>query len=768
MMRGGLKSSPYRFEHLAPFLAALLVAPGCDFGAGEDAERIALPPDIYANDTGRHTFVPDPSFVPVKQDVPEVSMQRFRLLEEGEVIVIEGDATTVSSDGAGGFGIVEENARAIIQQILAVYPDEFDTIQFYPAFFDAAAGNSAFYATISNSVQGIGAQQFNGRGAFGLPDEGRLSGWSNMNDINLFADHNSATVPKGRYYSVISQELSHRWLMNLAYKESATGPLKQDLKGRQDAHWSALVNAYGSCQDGIDWVKNADGTFTHNGESNNGFAPFDKYAMGILAPEEVEDTFIIDNAQLGNTILTNLSHADIPRGSRVQGTERTISIQQVIDGLGPRNPPAGTETPYYRVALVLVTAPGQPRAEWEPYLNTLQTIQQTYPDTYKEWTGGAGSICTKVSERCPEPIIGVESFEALDGNDNNLAPGEIFDLQLALRNDGIGSADGVQVVVQALDEGVIVMNGGRATSPLLPEGESAMLPLIPMQIASTQACNTSVRLLVTEVTREGPTFRQEIELAVGTKVERFDALEEAPDWTVDPDGTDTASVGAWVLGENRLVSVLGDIIQPGEDHTPGRGKLSFGTIPGLASAPVRGDLDRGKTTLESPVYALRGMIDPSLVFYAWHVSKNYVMNPPALFDAPLVIKGSDDGGETWVEMDTFTETTTVWTRVSLRIRDSLELTNKVQFRFEIEEVPPPGIDPLVEAAIDDLEIVDYLPGCDNAMPAPDGGVPTNPGTPGDGDRDEGCGCHSVPTDREDSWPIFAGILLLYFARRSRR
>jgi hypothetical protein len=767
MMRAGLKSRPYRFEHLAPLLAVLASAAACDAGLPDDAERIALPPDIYANDTGRHTFVPDPGFKPVKVATPEISTQRFRLIQEGEVIVVEGDANTVSSDGQGGFGIVQDNAVAIIQQVLAMYPDEFDTIQFYPAFFDSAAGNSAFYSTIANSVQGIGAQQFNGRGAFGLPEEGRLSGWSNMNDINLFADFNSATVPKGRYYSVISQELSHRWLMNLAYKETPTGSLKGDLRGRQDAHWSALVDAYGSCQDGIDWVKNADGTFTHNGESDQGFAPFDKYAMGILAPEEVEDTFIIDNAQLGQEILTNVSHGMIPRGSRVMGTERKISIQMVIDGLGPRNPPAGTETPYHRVAFVLVTAPGQPRSEWEPYLTTLQTIQETYPATYKEWTGGAGAICTQVSERCPEPVIGVESFRTIDGNDNNLAPGEIFDLELALRNDGIGTAEGVQVTIAPVGDGVVLMNGGAVASPTLAEGASATLPLIPMQIASTQACNTIVLLQVTETTREGPSFRHFVELSVGTKVERYDALEEATDWTVDPDGTDTASVGAWVLGENKIVSVLGEIIQPPEDHTPGRGKLSFGTIPGLASAPVRGDLDRGKTTLESPVFAMRGMIDPSLVFYAWHISKNYVQNPPAEIEAPLVIKGSDDGGETWVEMHRITEQTPEWTRVSVRVRDTLELTNKVRFRFEIEEVPPPGIDPLVEAAIDDLEIIDFLPGCDNAQPLPDGGVPIDPGTPGGGDRDEGCGCNTTERHEDAGVFLFAGLILLLVRRRAR-
>lgn len=766
MMRADLKTGPVRSPHFALVCcasAALYCGPS---EPSDEGERAFIRPDAYASDTARNsTFVPNPDFIPEKK---AVGFARFGLRQEGEVIVIEGDDRTVSS-GGGQFGITPDNATAIIQDVLSMYPDEFDTIQLYPAFPDLVAGGSAFYSSISNSVQGIGAQTFNGRPGFGLPAEGRLSGWSNMNDILAFSDFNNATIPKGPYYAVIAQELSHRWLMFLQYK-TVSGP-SDELKGRQDAHWSALVDAEGSCQDGIDWVDNGDGTYTHDGESNKGFAPFDKYAMGILPKEQIAPTFKLNEATLNGNPLNKQSHSDLPRGSRVRAVSKTvITIDEVIDQLGPRNPPAGTETPYYRAAFVLVTHPGQSRTDWEPYLTTVQEIQETFPETWKEWTGGAGAICTRVSDRCPEPLIGLESYKAIDGNDNNLGPGEAFELELALRNDGIGTAEDVRVLISVEGTGVVI-NQNAVMSPPIPQGGSAMLPRLSMAIHGDVGCNEIVRLRITESTKEGPRFSQIIELPVGTRTERFDALEEAPDWMVNPEGTDTASTGVWALGQTEFVSLLGEVLQPAEDHSPGNGKLSFSTGPETRGGASRNDVDRGKTTVQSPVFALRGMRDPSLAFYAWHISKDFTKQPePEELEAgALVVRGTDDDGETWVEMARITETTTEWTRVELRIRDHLELTNKVRFRFEIEEPMVAGIDPLVEAAIDDLSIVDYLEGCMIPGEMPDAGVI-------DGGRvdtpmreeDEGCGCTAASTSAPRSGVWGVGLMLGLFAVARRR
>ena len=64
--------------------------------------------------------------------------------------------------------------------------------------------------------------------------------------------------------------------------------------GRDAAHWSALMHAEGSVQDGNAWRDNEDGTFTLT-DSFSRFSTLDLYAMGMIAPERVESTCVLNN-----------------------------------------------------------------------------------------------------------------------------------------------------------------------------------------------------------------------------------------------------------------------------------------------------------------------------------------------------------------------------------------------------------------------------------------------------------------------------------------
>lgn len=699
---------------------------------------------IYAEDTARPGgFVPNPGFVappgatlelPGRGEGGATWVHRAPLRTEGEIIVIEGDARTVTSNGVA-FGITEENTAAIIQEVLAVYPDELDTIQIYLSFPDEAHAGSAYYQSISNSVAGIGIERFDNRGAYGLPPGGRLSGFSNMNDMRMWGDLDQLDTAEGYYYAVIAQELSHRWLMVMKFVDGS-GAVSDAFLGRQEAHWSALVHAYGSCQDGVFWIDNGDGTFTHDGESDRGWSPADQYAMGIRSPAEVEDFFYLVEATLDGQALDANSHRDLPRRSRVQARKISVGARDIVAALGPRDPPVGTESPYYRAAFVLVTAPGQPEAEWRPYLETLTSVAATFPDTWKTWTSGKGALCTQVTERCPEPIINLESARVQDGGDGDLAPGEAFELEVAIRNDGLGTTRDVAVRLEAAGPGVEVRTSGAIVVPAVSEGSIAALPArFQLAVGSEVECGGVVRLALVAETQEGPDFRHALELPVGTRTLDLDRMNDDADWTVNPTGADTAEDGAWALDQPELVSVLGVVTQPAGDHSPGEAKLAFFTGPKKERSFSDNDVDNGRTALESPVYGLADARDPTLVFYAWHVALDFTKTPPEPVEGgELVVSATNDGGESWVELGRVAEQTTEWTRVELRIRDAIVPTNRTRFRFEIEDSSLSGI---VEAGIDDLEIIDFLDACELDVDRPDGGPATPP--PGGG-REEGCAC----------------------------
>lgn len=718
------------------------------------------PPDAYSHDQALDQgHRPNPDFVPadfVAEYGANIGVIAQPLRVEGEVLVLDGGPGFLAQSG-GQFGITGTNQKAIVAEVLSQYPDRFDTIAIFLSFTDANHVGTAYYQGVRNSVSGIGRAPYNGRDGWGLPRRGgRFSGFVNMNNVEMFGGLNGAGTLRSRYHAVLAQELSHRWLMFFQFK-GADGMSNSSLLGRDDAHWSVLAHAYASVQDGVEWRDNGDGSFTHFG-TERGFAPLDLYGLGVYGPDEVEDFFYIDDASTANGDSLN-KESRIAMGTTIQGTRVTVTIKQIIDEMGPRNPPKGTETPYYRAAFVLITKPGQSQSEVQPYLDAVKSAQETFPKTWKEWSLGASALCTKVTEACPEPKLGLQAYRIEGGDEGSVGPGDGFKLALDIRNDGLGLAENVEVTVETLSPEV-TLAGELATLPGITEGTyQTASPSFSVTLGSSLKCGDTVRLRVKMTSQEGPVFYDDIDLIIGYKQLKIDPLHEAVDWTVDPDSTDTAVAGIWNLGEPEFVSILGVVTQPPEDHSPGEGKFSFHTGSYKGSNFSSEDVDGGRTTLESPVFAIKEAVYPSLAYYVWHVAKDFsIFGGPEDISADLVVMASNDGGAEWVEIDRVSENTMDWTRRDIPLRPFLAPSNRMKFRFIIEDLSESGN---VEAGIDDVEIVDILPACE---------IPSVPGdAPDQGDKpaaktteDQSCGCAGVATQNEKPMSLFVMGLMACF------
>jgi len=750
-------------QHVSGLFLMIGCLYACQNGFIENPEA----PNYVANPHDTHLdqgYEPNPEFVPA--DMPQFGVVKQPLRVEGEVLVIEGAPGFVTEGNGGGFGITSGNQVAIVQEVLSQYPDRFDTVTMFLSFTDANNMGTAYYQGVRNVVTGIGRSTYNSRRSWGLsPRGGRFSGFVNMNSVEMFGGLSSAGSMGSRYHAVLAQELSHRWLMFFQYKDG-DGKSSEELLGRQDAHWSPLVHAYASVQDGVAWRDNGDGTFTHMG-SERGYAPLDLYGMGVFGPDEVEDFFHITDASFQGESLDKSSR--IPMGATIEGTKVDVTMQQVLDEMGPRNPPRGTETPYYRTAFVLVTRPGQQQSDWQPYLEAVQDAQRTFPATWKEWALGASALCTTVTAECPEPILGLQTYRMDDGNDGDIGPGEKVTMSIAVRNDGLGTADNVSVQVNSLTDGVTVTNPTTIVSGIEQGKFVDVAPGFELDFSSELSCGTTVSLEVVMTSQEGPQFADKIEFVIGYRQLKYDPLHEAPNWTVDPEQNDTASAGIWGLDKPDFISILGVVTQPENDNSPGDGKLSFHTGPYKGANFSSEDVDGGKTTLESPVFAIGDAVFPSLVYYAWHVAKDFSKaGGPIDVDADLIVSASSDGGETWIEIDRVSDTTKDWTRREVVLKEFVEPSNRMRFKFEIEDLSDSAT---VEAGIDDIEIVDILASC----PVPSiGGGPNEPlgrfGNDGSRDDTEGCGCRNVNLVHSDSLGSSAGLLMLLglFALRKRK
>ncbi len=720
---------------------------------------------------------------------------RGLVTKQGEVLVVDGEVDiNVAREGAL-LGTDDEVRQALVGQValaLAEDPelrDSFDAILVFTSFDDPGNSGNSLTRTLFNEVEGIGLPTAESdpddvfqdqRELYGLEPETNPNLYRRIRQVAYFSEpaeflEGDQTLDDlnevgSDFHALVARRLSDRWLMNARIElnpgEPPSARLQREEPDPEDWNigggaWSALADADGSVQRGNDWADNFDGTFELVGK-NQGFSELDLYLMGFIGPDRVNDFFYLTGARANNTPIE--SDDDLEVGTIAQAEREDVSIAQIISGMGPRVPAAFEFVPYQRVALVLLTFPGEASEDYQEELEFLQALQVQFPRSWKEWTGV--SLCTKLSEACPEPSLVVDEFRISDDNDNLIAPGETVQLTLDLRNVGLGTARGARVRFVSNDPATLSISPPTLSVPDVEQDEEVTLSQPADLTVTSSACGETIQVRTVIELAEGPQTGQVLNIPIGTELVRFDPLDEAPDWKVDPDGTDSADEGLWELGvPEPILGPNGVFVQPPGDHTIGDSELAFFTRPRFEGTPASSDLDGGVTTLQSPVFAIGDTRDPLVRIWVWRSAWNFVEKPPFKLDTPLVIEVSNDGGQTFpyrLEYRGETPELGGWVPVDIRLRDddvNVLPTNRMVFRFSIEDDTNRGVGN-VEAGIDDLEIIDFLDGCPGIRPPLD-----PPDTDGGGGGDDGGGCRSVD-------PEFSGVLALLlglaFVLRRRR
>ena len=229
-------------------------------------------------------------------------------------------------------------------------------------------------------------------------------------------------------------------------------------------------------------------------------------------------------------------------------------------------------------------------------------------------------------------------------------------------------------------------------------------------------CNSTIQWYVTADATDGSTATSPINAPTATytafapgdaTVVQSDAMEAATGWSVDFNtGNDTATTGIWEFGNPN-----GTIAQPEDDHSPAGTNCWFTGNAPPGSLDSENEVDNGRTTLTSPAYDLTTFDEPVIGYWLWY-SNDKGLNPQT---DSLLVRLSTDDGATWdiiveeVGPDGI-ETTGGWYYHTIRVREFVAPTEHVRFRIVARDVDSPA---LVEAAIDDIEIIDLTcaPSC---------------------------------------------------------
>jgi len=269
-----------------------------------------------------------------------------------------------------------------------------DRVQFLTVFTDREVDGPS-------PVRGVAVKNLD-RG-LGLPlfDRGTVFGAHNlehvvvMNDLS-FWDEDPTRPPRHPAYAyapstlaVLAHEAGHRWL---AEASTPAGPLGGD------GHWSFFLDSGGSLVGGNRLVENADGSFT-TGRGLEGFGPLDLYLMGLLPPEQVPPTRIVEEAT-GFVPASSAAGRPFDESSRPEagvtfrGRERRVTIEDVVRATGERQPRFGESPRSFRMAFAIVVPAGSPP---DPELVAkVERVRHAFGPFFQSATAGAGRMGTSL------------------------------------------------------------------------------------------------------------------------------------------------------------------------------------------------------------------------------------------------------------------------------------------------------------------------------------------------------------------------------------
>jgi len=305
--------------------------------------------------------------------------REIRFLEDrGHIAVLEHDDSSYDKnapDGALNSGPRLRLARELIE----THGDFYDFIVVFTNFDFDRGGAVAVYTGVRNDVTGIGLPVVDNGEGFGSPK--RLQGFIDMGPVSQYRQDPFSLEPTDPDFratlGVLAHEVGHRFLAGPRFL--AGGVLRDDLLGKDGAHWSFLLSSEASFLYGNDWESTGGNRYRSAGVQSR-FSELDLYLMGLLSPEEVSPMTLLVNPDVDRTRLPELS-AEVEAAS-----VETVSIEQVLAAEGPRAPGHRDSQKDFTVAFVFLTAPSLLPTESD--LTAVERVRSNFMDAFFSLTRG--------------------------------------------------------------------------------------------------------------------------------------------------------------------------------------------------------------------------------------------------------------------------------------------------------------------------------------------------------------------------------------------
>lgn len=302
------------------------------------------------------------------------------------------------------------------------------------------------------------------------------------------------------------------------------------------------------------------------------------------------------------------------------------------------------------------------------------------------------------------------------GNGNGLLdPGETATLLVETVNSGGAPAVAVSAILEPLTAGVRVHNDVADYPDLLPGAVALSLPP-HFTVTLDGPCGPDVSFRLLTRWGDGATTTSSFTVPVGSVAEETrlsDDFEVDRGWTVGG----TTVTGRFVRqNPNGVTDASVGVVQPEDDRTPAPGVTAWVTgnpAVGPGFDPKSGDVDKGSTSISSPIFDGSG--DGRLIL---RFSRFYHRSGVSFLQSSYArAQVSTDGGANWQLLEELSSSAASWTDVEFDLTSRLTPTASMRLRFEAEERTQTAGDPLTELLVDEVRVIRRYEACLPFLPA---------------------------------------------------
>jgi len=248
---------------------------------------------------------------------------------------------------------------ALTRAFYSTHADAVDAIYVWADFSYDNGQGVAHSFNVRNNIEGIGLKLFDRGSIYGSPS--RLSSIITMGNQNDWpSDPQQHVVGLNSAISIVCHEQGHRWLAYIHF--DAEHDIKDDLLGRDNSHWSFLVDtrtnsegSFSSLMEGNAWRDNGTGSFTTVESAVNYFTPLDEYLMGLIPADDVGAIHYLVTDDQFKSLLREKSPIT---GFSMNAIRKTATVEQIVEREGPRVPDAASAPKEFRIAFILLTEQG--------------------------------------------------------------------------------------------------------------------------------------------------------------------------------------------------------------------------------------------------------------------------------------------------------------------------------------------------------------------------------------------------------------------------